>query len=159
MAKSRKTRPRRREAPSGARLRPNRFGWRAIAVLIGVLGVSIAGLAEYRQAWERSHDLTAVGNGKPTVVQIHDPGCALCRQLRANVESALDRTGSDVQYRIADISTPAGRRMQRKYQVPHVTLLLFDGGGGLVRTIQGVTSVPTLESVLGQLGGEPSGSS
>ena len=122
-------------------------GWRAILVLSGFLVLAAGGLAAYKKNWEITHDLSAIGNGTPTVVQIHDPTCRLCRSLKANTEKALARIGEPIQYRIADISTPEGRALQHQHQVPHVTLLLFKANGTLARKLTGVKSVDTLHHV------------
>ncbi|MEM9207395.1 MAG: hypothetical protein AAGA88_13795, partial [Pseudomonadota bacterium] len=50
------------------------------------------------------HDLTRVTNGTPTVVQVHDPNCPLCRSLQRATKKALktfDR--GQIDYVIANI--------------------------------------------------------
>ena len=125
-------------------------GWKAIAVILGLLTVSATGLATYKKSWEEAHDLSVIGNGTHTVVQVHDPGCRLCRALKSNTEQALARIDSDIQYRIANIKTSEGRQIQHRYEVPHVTLLLFGPGGKLWRTLTGVKGADTLEHVFEQ---------
>lgn len=84
------------------------------------------------------HDLTRVGNGTPTVVQIHDPQCSLCRALQSETRSALGEFGEDeLDYVVADIRTDEGSVFARRYSVPHVTLLLFDKTGQLKATMRG----------------------
>ncbi len=85
-----------------------------------------------------------IGNGVPTVVQIHNPSCPKCRQLRRNASAAARHLDGKLQFRIADITTSAGRHLQQIYDVPHVTLLLFDGDGKLQRIISGVNGIDTL---------------
>ena len=60
------------------------------------------------------------------------------------VQDAFAKLDDDLQYRIADIGTVEGRRLQRKYDVPHVTLLFFNGDGELKRTMNGVREVVEL---------------
>ena len=113
----------------------------AIAAFVSVfLIVSALGVSEYKKGWEEVRDLSVIGNGTPTVVQVHDTGCSLCRELRSNTESAYKDFEDKFQYRIADIGISSGRRLQRKYNVPHVTLLFFDRDGRLQRNINGVKS-------------------
>ena len=81
-----------------------------------------------------------IGQGVPVVVQIHDPGCSLCNRLRRNADAAAEHFDDRLLFRIADISTSAGRRLQRRYDVPHVTLLLFDAEGELRNVLSGVKS-------------------
>ncbi len=122
--------------------------WRALVVLGGLLAVSAAGLASYKNSWETAHDLSVIGNGTHTIVQIHDPGCPLCRTLKSNTEIALAKSGGDIQFRIASSRTPEGRSLQRRHDVPHVTLLLFEPDGSLWRTLTGVKSVESLSRVI-----------
>ena len=107
----------------------------ALVLTMSVVGV---GLAAFKHNYDISHDLSVIGKGVPTVVQIHDPGCRLCNQLRTNTSDAVDRLDDRILYRIADITTPDGKRLQRKHRVQHVTLLLFDGDGELRRVLEGV---------------------
>ena len=131
--------------------KPGRLpGIKAVLVMVGLLAVSAAGLAAYKKNWEMTHDLSVIGNGTHTIVQIHDPGCRLCRALKSNTERALKGIDADVQYRIADIFTPEGRALQHRHQVPHVTLLLFEPDGKLSRTLTGVKDVDTLRHVFGR---------
>ncbi|MEM6637490.1 MAG: thioredoxin family protein [Pseudomonadota bacterium] len=92
------------------------------------------------------HDLSRVGNGVPTVVQIHDPQCGLCRELQKETRAAL-RSFDDgsVNYVVANIRTTDGQSFAARHGVGHVTLLLFDGNGILLRTINGVTPRSELE--------------
>lgn len=112
------------------------------ALLAGVVG---SGLAAFKYSYDISHDLSVVGKGIPAIVQIHDTSCALCNQLRSNTDSAIKAFGDRLLYRIADISTPEGRRLQRRHDVPHVTLLLFDGEGELRNVLTGVNSDEVLQ--------------
>lgn len=118
------------------------------AVLLLVAG---AGLAYYKHQHEQSHDLSVIGNGRPTVVQIHDPGCPKCRQLLQNVRSATRHIGDEqLQIRIARIDTAQGRRLAREHDVAHVTLLLFDGQGKLSRVVNGVRDVTELRAAFAE---------
>ena len=105
------------------------------ALLATVVG---SGLAAFKYSYDASHDLAVIGKGVPAIVQIHDPNCPLCNQLRRNASTAADRFGDRLLYRIADIKTPQGRQLQLRHDVPHVTLLLFDGKGELRRVLTGV---------------------
>lgn len=98
------------------------------------------------------HDLTRVGNGTPTVVQIHDPQCSLCRALQSETRSALSEFGEDeLDYVVADIRTDEGSVFARRYSVPHVTLLLFDKTGQLKATMRGQRQADELAMAFRQL--------
>ncbi|MEM6679185.1 MAG: thioredoxin family protein [Pseudomonadota bacterium] len=113
-----------------------------VAVLggVGVLSARsvIASIAE--------HDLERIGTGTPSVVQIHDPNCGLCQQLQSEVREALSAIDDDrLTYLVANIRTDEGRALANRYQVPHVTLLLFDADGQLVSTLRGVQDSSVLK--------------
>lgn len=100
----------------------------------GLLGVLAAGggwyLVDEVTATIAEQDLSRVGNGKPTVVQIHDPQCNQCLALQSETRSAL-KTIDDgkLQYVVANIRTDEGRAFAAANRVGHVTLLLFDADG------------------------------
>jgi len=116
----------------------------AVAVLIVVPMIGTA-LAVFKHNYDITHDLSVIGKGMPTVVQIHDPKCQLCLELLRNASAAVDGMDGGILFRVADITTPAGRRLQRQHDVPNVTLLLFDGKGELRRVLNGVKSEALLE--------------
>lgn len=93
------------------------------------------------RAYAEEHDLSRMGQGKPTVVQVHDPQCPTCTALQKQTRQALKEFGEcDLVYLIADINTPEGQAFALRYGVGNVTLLLFDGAGGLRQTVQGMQS-------------------
>ena len=82
------------------------------------------------QATIREHDLSRIGNGMPTVVQIHDPECPTCAALQREARDAACTVGeAKVQFLVANIRTPKGRALAQAHGVAHVTLLLLDGNG------------------------------
>lgn len=84
------------------------------------------------------HDLSVIGNGVATVVQVHDPQCPICRALQKETLRAARSFEDDVlQVRVANIRTTEGRALASRYGVPHVTLLLFDGAGEMQRVLSG----------------------
>ena len=131
--------------------RPKKISWKLIVAGLVMILLSYTGLAAYKQNRNEIHDLSVIGNGKPTVVQVHDPGCPSCRALKSNTQSALKRLDSDLQYRIASLKTPEGRTLAHRYRVGKITLLVFDGDGELLDSYQGVKSVDTLELLLAKV--------
>ena len=101
----------------------------------GVLGLSVFGgggwyLTSSVHASIIERDLSRLGNGIPTVVQIHDPQCPQCRDLQREVCKALsEMDDAEIQYLVADIRQPEGRAFAAQNRVGHVTVLLFDGNG------------------------------
>lgn len=105
------------------------------AVLVGG-GLGAAGLQAYDSNQRELHDLSVIGNGTPVIVQVHDPGCRLCRRLKAAATEAL-KDFDGVNYRLADITRPDGKAIQDRLQVPHVTLLYFNGKGEMIHSTNG----------------------
>ncbi len=98
------------------------------------------------QAGIREADLSRIGNGRPAVVQIHDPQCTSCLALQKEARAALDSIDHDrLQYVVANIRQPDGRRLADAHGVGHVTLLLFDGAGRRREVLQGNYSAAALE--------------
>lgn len=84
------------------------------------------------------HDLSRIGNGTPTIVQIHDPQCSLCMALQGETRKALKNFNDDeLNYVIANIRTSEGSAFAARFGVSHVTLLLFDKHGGHKATLRG----------------------
>jgi hypothetical protein len=99
------------------------------AILLG--GIGFWGTRAV-QASVAERDLTQIGQGIPTIVQVHDAQCTTCVALQREVRSALkafDDTTLD--YRVADIKTEDGLAFASQYGAVHSTLLLFDANGAL----------------------------
>jgi uncharacterized protein HemX len=107
------------------------------------------------QADLKERDLTQVGRGKPTIVQIHDPNCPMCTALQKATRSALQNFEEDeLKYLVANIKTAKGREFANQHNVPHVTLLLFDKRGKLQNVLQGVRKKEELKTVFSSLIGK-----
>jgi hypothetical protein len=112
---------------------------RFVFVLVVLISVGGAGFAAFKNNYDISHDLSVIGQGVPAVVQIHDTTCNLCLTLRRNASSAMAKfSDEDLLFRVADVSTPEGQRLMRKYDVSKVTLLLFDRDGKMNLSLNGV---------------------
>jgi len=117
----------------------------------GVLGVALLGgsglwAASAVRSTRREHDLSRIGNGLPTVVQIHDPQCSQCTALQRQARKALKCfETSDVQYLVASIRTEDGAAFAARHAVPHVTLMMFDGHGTHRDTWTGVRTSEELK--------------
>lgn len=95
------------------------------------------------------HDLTRIGQGKPTVVQVHDPNCPTCSALQRETRKAMKQFGEcDLVFLVANIKTEKGSALANKHGVPHVTLLLFDAKGDLSETLHGMRQRDELMPIL-----------
>lgn len=100
------------------------------AVAVAVVGGGGWYLVESVRAGVREHDLSRIGNGTPTIVQIHDPQCSVCQALQREARDALGAfEEGELQFLIADIRRSEGQRFANRHGVSHVTLLLFDAEG------------------------------
>lgn len=123
-----------------------------LKLLIGVPVVGAAGAAIHRHDVQTRglHDLTAIGQGQPVVVQIHDPSCTLCRRLMKNTRQAL-KDVDNVAFKVADITTSDGESFRRKHNGQTVSLILFDAKGKQQGSVLGVTEVDELTERFRQL--------
>lgn len=81
-------------------------------------------------AMAQESDLTRIGNGIPTIVQIHDPQCPKCIALQREARDALENFDEgQLQYLVANIKSTTGQRFATTHGVGHITLLMFDGAG------------------------------
>lgn len=99
------------------------------------------------QATMREHDLSRLGQGVPTVVQIHDPGCPQCTALQRTARAAMNGFDeTELVFLVANINTEEGRAIATANGVGHVTLVLFDGEGRRQEIIQGPSTEARLEA-------------
>ena len=116
----------------------------------GAFGTAIVGAGGFYFATRIStamaeEDMTRLGNGVPTVVQVHDPGCSQCIALQRQVRQAMDTFDTArLQYVVANIHTPEGRAFADQHGVGHVTLVLLDGRGRVRDVITGVRTSDAL---------------
>lgn len=125
------------------------LGWVGMGALgVGVLG---GGGAWAVSSFNRSvdeRDLSRVGKGRPSVVQIHDPQCPICNALQRETRKALGTMDGEAPiYLIADITQTEGAVFAQRHSVPHVTLLLFDADGKRMQTLTGSRTRDELEPI------------
>jgi len=133
------------EIPINAKKRTPKMGRRKLLMHLrnsAIATVALAGGGYFAvtkvQATIAEHDLSKVGNGTPSIVQIHDPQCPVCLALQREVRDALDNfEQGDFEYLVANIRSKEGSTFANNYFVPHVTLLLFNGQGALVKVLNG----------------------
>ncbi len=119
----------------------------------GIIGVAVVGGAgvfsvNAVRATISEQDLTRIGNGIPTIVQVHDPSCSMCTELQRETRRAL-RSFDDgtLNYLVSNITTAEGNAFAAQQGVGHVTLLLFDGAGRRVQVLEGVRRRDELEAL------------
>jgi len=118
---------------------------------IGAVLLAGGGYAGTRMfgAYKAEHDLSRIGQGKPVVVQVHDPQCPTCTALQRETRKAMKQFGEcDLLYLVADIKQPEGQVFAGKHNVPHVTLVLLDGQGKVTQVLSGMRYRDELRTVL-----------
>lgn len=102
----------------------------------GLLAIVLAvgSLVTVQQLQARSlRDLSVIGSGTATVVQIHDRTCPICTSLLNSVQAVRrDFDDDELLVRVAELHTEAGAAFARRYDAGRVTLLYFDAQGNLV---------------------------
>lgn len=110
----------------------------------GIGGIAAIGgvgwwLVSSVRALAKEQDLTRLGSGIPTVVQIHDPQCSMCTELQGEARKALRCFGDgEIMYLVASIRTQQGAQFAAARGLPHVTLVLLDSEGQTSSILQGV---------------------
>lgn len=118
-----------------------------IGLGLGTVVLGAGALHAYDTKNKGVYDLSTLGQGTPTIVQIHDPGCPTCRRLKSIVTNALSGH-EQIDFKLANIKTKEGKALQNKYDVPHVTLLFFDARGEHVHTTRGLQTKTELKAVI-----------
>ncbi|MBX2870250.1 MAG: thioredoxin family protein [Acidiferrobacterales bacterium] len=118
--------------------------WLVVGALVLALG-SAAAISAYKKNWAEAHDLSVIGQGIPAIIQVHDPKCPKCKKLMENTKVALRDYDDKFVFKIADITTGAGRSLQRDHDARIISLLIFNGRGELKRRISGVKDPDVLD--------------
>lgn len=133
--------------PPKRKLTRRDFLGNSVMYSVGVVAVGGAGLyfAKTMSVSARESELSDIGNGVPTVVQIHDPSCPTCNALLCEAREATCAIGDDkLQFRVANIMTEEGYALAKEHGVGKITLLLFDGDGEKRLTLRGMNEAENL---------------
>jgi hypothetical protein len=154
MKKTRKSKPRSASSKRSTAAAESSIGLSRRAFLSRARNGAIATLALGGTGWwalssfrshAAAHDLTRIGQGTPTIVQIHDPTCSLCTALQRQTRRALKCFDNEITYLIADIRTPEGAAYASLHGQRHVTLMLLDGEARVTNTLHGVRTKDELK--------------
>lgn len=116
-------------------LRLIRNGTVGITALGGIGWWAVSGV----RAVAEEQDLSTLGTGLPSIVQIHDPSCSMCTELQRETREALECfDDAQILYKVANIRTSEGSAFSARLGLSHVTLVLMDGQGGVKDILQGV---------------------
>lgn len=122
---------------------------RGLAVGVPVVGVAGYFGTSYVQASICEFDLTKIGDGLPSIVQVHDPQCSLCLALQRQTRRALrPHNDDDYHFLVANVATLDGRLFAQNHGVSNITLVLLDGAGNHVGTVQGPVADDALQAAI-----------
>ncbi|MBX2809558.1 MAG: thioredoxin family protein [Cellvibrionaceae bacterium] len=126
-------------------------GSKKITIYAVFFGIFLFLISIYTKTTADNYDISVIGNGMPTLVQIHDPNCQLCRKLKRNLDGVKYKFRDKVHFKIANIQTSKGRSFTERSHVGNVTLLLFNAQGKRVGTLTGVSSKDEIQKFLNRL--------
>jgi len=113
-----------------------------------VLGAGGWWVSSSIQANAREQDLTRVGRGVPSIVQVHDPQCSDCTVLQRETRQALKCFEEEnLVYLVASLKTDAGRIFAGRFGAQRVTLLFFDADGRMSNVAQGIRDRDVLKAM------------
>lgn len=148
--------------PPKRKLSRRDFMGNSLMVSVGVAAAGGGGwyFANTMGASARESVLSDIGNGIPTVVQIHDPSCPTCNALLCEVREASGAfEEGKLQFRVANLMTDEGYALAKEHGVGKITLLLFDGDGNRRLTLPGMNEAenltPVFERHVKQFGPKP----
>lgn len=119
------------------------------AVAFAVLApLGAVGIGWYQRRAAGRRDLSVIGNGTPTVVQVYDYGNRSSRELWDSVVTLEREFAPRVQFRIADRATPDGALLASRYNAGPSTLLLFGPDGRLRDTLAGTQDPQAIRAAI-----------
>ena len=93
----------------------------------------------------------------PTVVQVYNPGCPPCQELRRVVDALRPEFNDRVAFVVADLTTYEGQDFSARFGLPETTLVFFDAVGRQLGTLQGVQNQAALRNQIQEAFGLPVG--
>lgn len=126
---------------------------------VGAVALAAGGAIFYGDMKETmaEEDLSQIGNGVPTIVQVHDPTCPTCRALMKEARAAMKGFGEDeLQYVVASLANQDGQALAARHGVGKVTLLVFDRRGNRQEILSGPNTRERLERIFAAYARKPS---
>jgi hypothetical protein len=95
-------------------------------------------------------DLSRIGKNQPTAVLTHDPGFLASTQLMEGINGLRKDFEPAMQFLVADLNTPPGRKFAEEQSVSFGVLVLFDAQGRRLASHSGRTDEASLRAFLNQ---------
>lgn len=132
------------------RRRDRRMLLRVAVALAVLVPVGAIGIGWYQRHAAELRDLTVIGNGSPTVVQVYDYGSRTSRQLRERLTAVERELTPRVQFRLADQATADGALLASRFGAAPETLLLFGPDGSLRDRVAGTQDAQAIRAAIEQ---------
>ncbi|MEJ8561391.1 hypothetical protein QTO30_09285 [Yoonia sp. GPGPB17] len=142
--KPRPTKSKRKQPTAAQPVKKSRRSFLSLAGTVAGAALVLGGVGFWGvrtvQAAVTERDLSVVGQGSPTIVQVHDTQCQTCIALQREVRAALAEVDESLEYRVADIKTANGIAFASRFGATHSTLLFFDSAGNLTDRMVGLNN-------------------
>jgi len=125
----------------------NRRSFVKLGVVSALAIPAYVALSAHTKKSKAERDLSVIGNGTPTLIQVHDETCPSCRQLLSSVKGVINNF-PDIQFKIADLRSNKGIKFASKHQVYKVTLMYFDSRGRKVDVASGLQTKDEVSSFI-----------
>jgi hypothetical protein len=95
-----------------------------------------------------SNDLERIGQGRNTVVLIHDKMSADTLHVMEAVDAIREDYADDIEFLVADVNTPENAAFVRQQNADGATILMFDADGRRLQVLHGVMSIEALRMAI-----------
>ncbi|MDZ7593875.1 MAG: hypothetical protein U0932_04420 [Thiobacillus sp.] len=95
-----------------------------------------------------SSDLDRIGQGRNTVVLIHDKMSANTLHVMEAVDAIRGDYADDIEFLVADVNTPESAAFIRQQNVNGATILMFAADGRRLQVLHGVLSIEALRMAI-----------
>ena len=127
---------------------------RRSAIRLGVIAAlaipAYLAFSAYSNKQSQLHDISTIGQGKPVLVQVHDPQCGQCRQLLSSVYAVIDEF-PEIEFRVVNLRTDQGYKFSTKHEVSKITLVYFNEQGRKKDIVVGLQEQAEVRSFLNRM--------
>ena len=106
-----------------------------------------AAISAYSKNQELQRDLSVIGQGIPTLIQVHDESCPKCRKLLSSTKAVIDEF-PELEFKIADLKSKNGTKFALAHQASKVTLMYFDSRGKKIDVVSGLQTKDEVRSFI-----------
>ena len=117
--------------------------WAVPLVLVAFIGIAMLSLPG-----SFNEDLSVIGQGRRVVVLVHDHNYVNSTALMEALDTVRSEFADRIDFRVADVLKPDGKRFADAHQADPVTLLLFSPDGVKQQTLVGVHPPSSLRRLL-----------